>query len=46
MWQVDSKDKDIHKNKHDYIQTHMYNMLVILEPLYGTWGKRERKREL
>jgi hypothetical protein len=38
------KDKHIHKNKHDHIQTQMQNMLTV-ELLYVTWGKRERKRE-
>jgi hypothetical protein len=28
-----SKDKHIHKNEHDYIQTHMENMFVIMELL-------------
>jgi hypothetical protein len=23
MWKIDPKDKHIHKNKHDHIQTHM-----------------------
>jgi thiamine phosphate synthase YjbQ (UPF0047 family) len=41
----DSKYKHIHKNKHAHIQTHMYSKFVIVELLYGTWGKRERKRE-
>jgi hypothetical protein len=40
-----SKDKHIHKNKHDYIQTQIQNMSVRVEILYGTQGKRERKRE-
>jgi 23S rRNA maturation mini-RNase III len=40
-----SKDEHRHKNKHDHVQTHMQNMLVTLEMLSGTRGKRERKRE-
>jgi hypothetical protein len=40
-----SKDKQIHKNKHDHIQTQMYNMFATVELLYGTQGKRERKRK-
>jgi hypothetical protein len=39
-----SKDKHIHKNKLDHIQTQVWNMFVTVELLYGTWGKRERKR--
>jgi hypothetical protein len=45
IWKIDPKDKHIHKNKHDHTQTEMLNMFVIMELLYGTWGKRERKRE-
>jgi hypothetical protein len=45
MWKIDSKDKHIHKNKHDHIQTYMKNMFVIVELLYGTWGRRKSKRE-
>jgi hypothetical protein len=41
----DLKDKQIYKNKHDHIQTHMQKMFVIVELLYGTWEKRERKKE-
>jgi hypothetical protein len=33
------------KNKHDHIETHMQNMSVIVELLYGTCGKKERKSE-
>jgi hypothetical protein len=40
-----SKDKHINKNKHDHIQTQMWNIFVTVELLYGTQGKRERKRE-
>jgi hypothetical protein len=40
-----SKDKHIHKNEHDHRKTQMYNMFVIVELLYGTWEKKERKRE-
>jgi hypothetical protein len=40
-----SKDKHMHKNKHDHIQTQMYNMFAMVELLYGTSGKREMKRE-
>jgi hypothetical protein len=45
MWKIDPKDKLIHKNKHNQIQTHMQNMFVIVDLLYGTQGSRERKRE-
>jgi hypothetical protein len=45
MWKIDPKDKHIHKNKHDHIQTHMQNMFVIVELLYRTWGRKERKKE-
>jgi hypothetical protein len=37
-----SKDKHIHKNKHDQIQTQMQNMFVTVELLYGTWVKKEK----
>jgi hypothetical protein len=39
------KDKHIHKNKHDHIQVQIWNMVVTVEPFYGTRGKREKKRE-
>jgi hypothetical protein len=42
MWKIDPKDKRIHKNKHDHIRTHMF---VVVELLYETQGKKERKRE-
>jgi hypothetical protein len=45
MWKIDPKDRNVHKNKHDQTQTHMQNKFVIGELLYGTWGRRERKRE-
>jgi hypothetical protein len=45
MWKIDPNDKHTHKNKHDHIQTYMYNIFVTVELLYGTWGKRDRKRE-
>jgi hypothetical protein len=32
------KDKHMHRNKHDHIQTQMYNMFVTVELLYGSWG--------
>jgi hypothetical protein len=35
----DSRNKHIHKNKHDHTQSHMKNMFVTVELLYGT---RER----
>jgi hypothetical protein len=44
MLKIDPKDKHIHKNKHDHIQTYMQNSVVIVELHYGT-GKRDRKRE-
>jgi hypothetical protein len=40
-----SNDKHIYKNKHGHTQTQMYNMLLVVEVLYGTQGKKERKRE-
>jgi hypothetical protein len=42
-WKIHPKNK--HPKKHDHIQTQTYNMLVIVELLYGTWRKRESKRE-
>jgi hypothetical protein len=39
-----SKDKHIYKNKLSYINSNR-NMFVTAYLLYGTWGKRERKRE-
>jgi hypothetical protein len=45
MWKIDTKDKHLHRNKHDNMQTHRQNMFVIVELLYGTLGRRERKRE-
>jgi hypothetical protein len=38
-----SKDKHIHKNKHNHIQTQIQNMFLTVELLYGTGGKRKRK---
>jgi hypothetical protein len=43
IWKIDIKD--IHKNNHDHIQTHTKNMFVIVELLFRTQGRRERKRE-
>jgi hypothetical protein len=43
-WKIDTKDKYIHKNKHDHVQTYMYNMFVT-ELLYGTWGRRKKGKE-
>jgi hypothetical protein len=40
---VEKKSKDIHKNKHDHIQTYMENMFVIVG-ITRTRGRRERKR--
>jgi hypothetical protein len=40
-----SKDKHIHKNKYDHIQTQRWNMFVTVELLYGTQKTGERKRE-
>jgi hypothetical protein len=39
-----SKDKHIFQNKHEHMQTQMYNMFVTVELLCGTWRKRERKK--
>jgi hypothetical protein len=44
-WKIDPKDKHTHRNKHGHIETHMQNMFVTVELLYGTRGRRERKRE-
>jgi hypothetical protein len=41
-----SKDKHVHKNKNDHIQTQMYYISVIVEILYGTQGRRERIGQL
>jgi hypothetical protein len=41
----DSKEKYIHKTKHDHIQNYMQNMFIIVELTYGTWGRRKRQRE-
>jgi hypothetical protein len=40
-WKIDPKDKHVHKNKEYKLR---WNMFVIVELLYGTQGKRERKR--
>jgi hypothetical protein len=45
MWKIDSTDKCTYKSKHDHIHTYIENMSVIVELLYGTQGRRERKRE-
>jgi hypothetical protein len=45
MWKIDPKHKHIHKNKHEHVETHMWNMFVIVGLLYGTQGRRERRRE-
>jgi hypothetical protein len=45
IWKMDPKDKHIHKDRHDHTQTQMWNMCVTVELLYGTWGRRDRKRE-
>jgi hypothetical protein len=42
MWKIHPKDKQIHKNKHDHIQTPMYNLLVIVE---HSMELRERGKE-
>jgi hypothetical protein len=44
-WKIDPKDKRIHKDRHDHTQTQMWNMFVTVELLYGTRGRKERKRE-
>jgi hypothetical protein len=44
IWKIDQKDKHTHKTKHDHILTHIYNLVVIVELLYGTQGRRERQR--
>jgi hypothetical protein len=45
MWKIDPKDEHIHKNKHDHIQNYVQSMFVIVGIPYGTWGRKERKRE-
>jgi hypothetical protein len=45
MRKIDPKNKHIHKTKHDHIPTQMWNMFEIVELLYGTRGRKERKRE-
>jgi hypothetical protein len=37
--------EDRSKNKHDHIETQIQNMFVTMELLYGTRGKKERKRK-
>jgi hypothetical protein len=44
LWKTDPKI-NIHKNKHDHTQTQMQNVFMTVVLFYGTWGKRERKRE-
>jgi hypothetical protein len=41
---TDPKDKHIHRNKHDHIQNHMWNIFVIVELVYGTWGKEGKEK--
>jgi hypothetical protein len=36
---------NIQKKKHELLQIHMYNMFVIVEPIYETWRRKKRKRE-
>jgi hypothetical protein len=43
MWKIDTKDKCVHKNKHDHIYIYMQNMFVIVEP--GEEGKKKRMKE-
>jgi hypothetical protein len=43
MWKIDPKY--VHRNKHDHTQTHLQDMFEIVELLYGTQGRRERKKE-
>jgi hypothetical protein len=45
MQKIDPKDKHTHKSKHDPIHIYIENLFVILGLLYGTQGRRERKRE-
>jgi hypothetical protein len=45
MWKMDPKDKHIHKNKQYHMQTLIQSVFVIVELLYGTEGRRERKGE-
>jgi hypothetical protein len=40
------KDKHIHKNKRDYIQTHMYNIFVIVETTLWNLGKEGKKKRM
>jgi hypothetical protein len=45
MWNLNPKGKHILKNKHDNIQTYMYNRFAIVELPYVTQGRRDGKRE-
>jgi hypothetical protein len=33
MYKIDPKNKHVYKNKHDHIQTHMWNMFIVVELL-------------
>jgi hypothetical protein len=43
MWKIDPKDKHIHKNKYNHIQTDMQNTFVIVELFYETWRRKEKQ---
>jgi hypothetical protein len=45
MWKVDPKDKSVYKKKHDHIHIYIEKMFVMVELLYDTRGKREKKRK-
>jgi hypothetical protein len=45
MCKIDPKDEHIHKTKYDHIQMYMLNIFVLVGIYYGTWGRKERKRE-
>jgi hypothetical protein len=47
MWKIDPNDKDIHKNKQDYMQTYLPNMFLILEgTILWNSGKEEKEKRM
>jgi hypothetical protein len=45
-WKIDPKDKHIHKNKYDHIQTHMYNVCNNGTNLWKTGKEEKEKRKV
>jgi hypothetical protein len=41
MWKIDTKDKHMHKKSMITYKLICKKMFIIVELLYGTWGKRE-----